>query len=134
MGGTNNGYTGLVDMIDGGGAQATGQTFQGGGILSDIANTIAKPRGYYDRLNNPGAPMQAPMRQFAPAPIAPPMRPEPRPMQHAAPVLDVAPPVSPRQVPETFSEFYLRLDPQFRAFPPEVLRKAYEQYINQGAV
>ena len=40
-----NGYQGFNDMIDGGGANASGQSFEGGGLLSMIANMIAKPRG-----------------------------------------------------------------------------------------
>ena len=40
-----NGYQGFGDMIDGGGKGASGQSFEGGGLLSMIANMIAKPRG-----------------------------------------------------------------------------------------
>ena len=36
-------YKGLLDMIDGGGANAVGNEFQGGGLLSVIANAIAGP-------------------------------------------------------------------------------------------
>ena len=40
-----NGYQGFGDMIDGGGMGQSGQSFEGGGLLSMIANMIAKPRG-----------------------------------------------------------------------------------------
>jgi hypothetical protein len=40
-----NGYQGFNDMIDGGGAGQSGQSFEGGGLLSMIANMIASPRG-----------------------------------------------------------------------------------------
>lgn len=38
------GYTGLGDMIDGGGPGASGGAFQGGGLLSDIANAVTGRR------------------------------------------------------------------------------------------
>ena len=40
-----NGYQNFGDMFDGGGAGASGQSFEGGGLLSMIANLISKPRG-----------------------------------------------------------------------------------------
>ena len=43
-------YKGLLDMIDGGGANAVGNEFQGGGLLSVIANAIATPYGSSDRM------------------------------------------------------------------------------------
>lgn len=43
--GRQGGYTGLLDMINGGGAGSSGRTFQGGGLLSNIANRITVPRG-----------------------------------------------------------------------------------------
>lgn len=39
------GYTGLLDMVNGGGAGASGDRFQGGGILSDYGNWRTKPLG-----------------------------------------------------------------------------------------
>jgi hypothetical protein len=35
-----NGYTGLRDMLNGGGPRASGSTFSGGGILSGVSNTL----------------------------------------------------------------------------------------------
>jgi hypothetical protein len=43
-------YKGLLDMIDGGGAGAVGNEFEGGGLLSVIANAIATPYGSSDRM------------------------------------------------------------------------------------
>lgn len=43
-------FTGLMDMFDGGGAGRAGQKFEGGGLLSEIANMVAKPAGYKDRM------------------------------------------------------------------------------------
>jgi hypothetical protein len=44
-------FTGLLDMINGGGAGASGNTFQGG-PLSGLLNEIGiKPRGYQDRMD-----------------------------------------------------------------------------------
>ncbi len=38
-------YTSLLDMFDGGGAGRSGSSFQGGGLLSSLANAFAKPIG-----------------------------------------------------------------------------------------
>jgi hypothetical protein len=38
-------YQGFNDMFDGGGAGASGKSFEGGGLLSMIANLIGSPRG-----------------------------------------------------------------------------------------
>jgi len=42
-------YKGLLDMINGGGANAEGDKFQGGGLLSILANALATPYGSEDR-------------------------------------------------------------------------------------
>lgn len=39
------GYSGFGDMFDGGGPGASGDTFMGGGLLSNVANTFTSPRG-----------------------------------------------------------------------------------------
>ena len=43
-GGDSHGFTGFMDMIDGGGAGASGDTFQGGGLISNVANRVTSPR------------------------------------------------------------------------------------------
>jgi len=43
-------YISLMDMIDGGGAGRSGDRFEGGGLLSLLANELFRPRGYEDRL------------------------------------------------------------------------------------
>jgi len=43
-------FTGLMDMLDGGGAGAEGNEFQGGGLLSDIGNALFQPAGYRERM------------------------------------------------------------------------------------
>ncbi len=45
-------YKGLLDMIDGGGAGAVGNEFEGGGLLSVIANAIATPYGSEGRMRD----------------------------------------------------------------------------------
>ncbi len=45
-------YKGLLDMIDGGGAGAVGDEFEGGGLLSVIANALATPYGSSDRMRD----------------------------------------------------------------------------------
>ena len=37
------GYTGIRDMFDGGGPGASGKTFRGGGLISDIGNSLGGP-------------------------------------------------------------------------------------------
>ena len=46
-GGGRGGYISFADRFDGGGAGRSGQRFEGGGILSDIANMVATPRKSY---------------------------------------------------------------------------------------
>ena len=41
--GTGKRFTGLMDMLDGGGAGASGDRFEGGGLLSVLGNLFAKP-------------------------------------------------------------------------------------------
>lgn len=43
-------FLGFMDMIDGGGAGAVGSEFKGGGLLSDIANSLFSPRGSMNRI------------------------------------------------------------------------------------
>ena len=45
-------YKGLLDMINGGGANAEGNEFEGGGLLSVIANALATPYGSSDRMRD----------------------------------------------------------------------------------
>lgn len=45
-------YTSLIDLIDGGGAGRSGETFEGGGLLSLLANALMRPYGYEDRLRD----------------------------------------------------------------------------------
>jgi len=75
-------YLGLLDLVDGGGAGRAGTRFQGGGLLSDIANALARPYGYEESL---GAvrPQQRPMQAAGALPNMPVMSPRPmaRPVQ-----------------------------------------------------
>lgn len=50
-------YLNFRDLIDGGGAGRAGPTFQGGGLLSMIANALATPYG--SRNRDVGQPMSA---------------------------------------------------------------------------
>lgn len=43
-------YKSLMDMIDGGGAGRSGDRFEGGGLLSLLANELFRPAGYEERL------------------------------------------------------------------------------------
>jgi|DEB0MinimDraft_10_1074344.scaffolds.fasta_scaffold11596_4 hypothetical protein len=43
-------FTGLLDMIDGGGAGRSGDRFEGGGLLSALGNLFAKPYEAQDRV------------------------------------------------------------------------------------
>jgi hypothetical protein len=66
-------FKNFIDMINGGGAGRAGQRFEGGGLLSMIANAVARPYGFEERMGQvrPQArPMQPPMQ----APMQPPMQ------------------------------------------------------------
>ena len=120
-------YTGLRDMIDGGGAGQVGPEFQGGGVYSDIANMFAEPLGSQDRQRQrqaPGDPMQA---QFAPVqpmftttrppqPAPPPMRPQARPQ----PAFTAPPPVSSQPLQ---SPAIMLADQILNSYPPEVAER-----------
>ena len=68
-------YTGLLDMINGAGAGAAGQTFQGSPI-SGLLNTMGvKPYGYADRVRQ----AQQMVQPVAPRPMAQPMPAAPAP-------------------------------------------------------
>lgn len=48
--GTGKRFTGLIDMLDGGGAGASGDRFEGGGLLSILGNLFAKPLEAQDNV------------------------------------------------------------------------------------
>jgi len=48
--GTGKRFTGLLDMLDGGGAGASGDRFEGGGLLSILGNLFAKPLEAQDNV------------------------------------------------------------------------------------
>jgi len=48
--GTGKRFTGLMDMLDGGGAGASGDRFEGGGLLSMLGNLFAKPLEAQDNV------------------------------------------------------------------------------------
>jgi hypothetical protein len=149
-----NGYQGFNDMIDGGGAGQSGQSFEGGGLLSMIANMIAKPRGsqqgqpeqamggLLSPQARPQMPMQAqPMQpQFPNTPppgFQPPTQnPHPQmyqpmtqpPMQYSGRG-DLGMPTPP---PLGFEEFVMGLGPSATTVSPEVLREAYRLEILEG--
>ena len=73
------------DWFDGGGFGQSGSTFKGGGILSELANMIAKPVGY-----SPNAPAQSQRPQG---------RPQNRHASQPAPASAPPPPQQPYQNP-----------------------------------
>ena len=50
--GTGKRFTGLMDMLDGGGAGASGGRFEGGGLLSMLGNLFAKPLEAQQNVEN----------------------------------------------------------------------------------
>jgi hypothetical protein len=68
-------YQGFNDMIDGGGKGASGQSFEGGGLLSMIANMIASPRGSQQGQPEPMGGLLSPQAR-----PAMPMQAQPQPM------------------------------------------------------
>ena len=73
--GTGKRFTGLMDMLDGGGAGASGDRFEGGGLLSMLGNLFAKPIEAQDNVERIAADASA-TRALTDA-----IKPEPRPMQ-----------------------------------------------------
>ena len=60
------GFTSVRDMFDGGGAGRSGDTFQGGGLISAVGNVArVAPRGYHD--NNSGGGSSQSQSRAAPA-------------------------------------------------------------------
>jgi hypothetical protein len=47
---TGKRFTGLLDMLDGGGAGASGDKFEGGGLISMLGNLFAKPLEAQDKV------------------------------------------------------------------------------------
>lgn len=84
------GYTGLKDMVDGGGAGRSGDTFQGGGLRSGLLNAIGvRPLGYNQRqAEMQQTPQRRPMMQPPrnPMMVAPPPRPDVRPLMPLQPI------------------------------------------------
>lgn len=92
-------FTGLLDMIDGGGAGRSGNQFEGG-LLSDILNALGvRPRGFEDR--------QERMASVTPMARPAPMQPAPAPITPAPVPLSAQPgflsPDGPQALPETLS-------------------------------
>ena len=93
-------FTGLMDMLDGGGAGAEGNEFQGGGLLSDIGNALFQPAGYRERMRGMQE-MRPRMRpasmstQGTPAPMSQPTPQQPGPMMPGGPT----PPMPAPQMP-----------------------------------
>ena len=83
----------FMDMINGGGAGASGNKFEGGGILSSIANSLFSPRGSLNRISpqarpqGMGQPMMQPMMQ-------PQQRQQPQPMEMPVAMSGAAPQVT----------------------------------------
>jgi hypothetical protein len=148
-----NGYQGFNDMIDGGGAGQSGQSFEGGGLLSMIANMIAKPRGYGEvqptypigGLLRPEARQSTPMQTAMPPmqpqyPNTPPPGFQP-PTQNPHPQMYQPPMPQPMQysgrgsvgmpAPPSlgFEEFVMGLGPSAATVSPDVLREAYRLHM-----
>jgi hypothetical protein len=135
-------YQGFNDMIDGGGAGASGQSFEGGGLLSMIANMIASPRGsqqgqpepmggLLSPRARPAMPVQAPQYSgrgdFGMQPPSPTQNPHPQMFQ---------PPMQPRQNPHPpmpplgFEQFVAGFGEMAQGVSPEVLREAYRLHMS----
>jgi hypothetical protein len=76
-------YKGLLDMIDGGGAGAVGNKFEGGGLFSLLANALgATPYGSEDRMRDAmqaQRPVSRPSTMQAMDTMSSPLRPQGRP-------------------------------------------------------
>lgn len=67
---TGKRFTGILDMLDGGGAGASGDKFEGGGLLSILGNLFAKPLEAQDKVEEIAA------RTSARSMLRPKLRPE----------------------------------------------------------
>jgi len=76
-------FTGLMDMLDGGGMGAKGDEFKGGGLLSDIGNALFQPAGYRERMRGmqETRPMARPQGMTQPQPQS-----QPQPMAQSTPM------------------------------------------------
>jgi hypothetical protein len=141
-----NGYQGFNDMINGGGAGQSGQSFEGGGLLSMIANMIAKPRGsqqgqpqaqtggLLSPQARPAMPMQAqpqPMRPQYPNTPPPGFQPPQFPSPQQPPQYSGRGAVGmPTPPPLSFEEFVMGLGPSATTVSPEVLQEAYRLHMS----
>jgi len=70
---TGKRFTGLLDMLDGGGAGASGDKFEGGGLVSMLGNLFAKPLEAQERVEEIAARTSARDSDSSPRPV---LRPE----------------------------------------------------------
>lgn len=70
---TGKRFTGLLDMLDGGGAGASGDKFEGGGLVSMLGNLFAKPLQAQERVEEIAARTSARDNGSSPKPM---LRPE----------------------------------------------------------
>lgn len=85
------GYNSFNDMIDGGGPGASGDRFQGGGLVSLLANILARPRQTAQMQAGPGL---APQGTGMPAAMATP-RATPQPATPMQPAAGLGPTINP---------------------------------------
>lgn len=92
-------FTGLLDMLDGGGAGQSGDKFEGGGLLSMLGNLFMKPLEAQQRVEEIAARTSARDRSSSPKPV---LRPQTQADAEAAMGLDpfggVGPTVTPPDV------------------------------------
>jgi hypothetical protein len=67
--GTGPRFTGLMDMLDGGGAGASGDKFEGGGLLSMLGNLFMKPMQAQQNVEEIAARTSARDRSSSPRPV-----------------------------------------------------------------
>lgn len=67
--GTGPRFTGLMDMLDGGGAGQSGDKFEGGGLLSMLGNLFLKPMQAQQRVEEIAARTSARDRDSSPRPM-----------------------------------------------------------------
>lgn len=120
-GGLLDGYTNARDMFDGGGAGQSGSEFEGGGLLSVIANALGKPLKSQSKRPQAAQPM---MRPQATAPVMGSSGPVGEPQQtytYSAPV-----PVTSEPLPEP-----MQYGPPARALVGQNLRDAMNPQANK---
>lgn len=123
-------FISLLDMFDGGGTGAEGNTFKGGGLLSDIANALFQPAGYRERQRGMAEtrPQARPM-SMGTQPVQPMSAPTPAPTPQPNPMASGMTPENAYVLPQQYSTSGINPANAYVPPPPS----AEMQYSGRGS-